>query len=125
MPAPRARTNYHFCTGDGINSGDAGLDNPADGAFVLGLRSRSPRSSTGSSGTVAASEQLLGTAASVATSSTSQPSDVRRGRAITSAALSLVAVDLPPLSPRRPVGVSTRATVGGTETTGARSTTIT
>ncbi len=84
---PSGATSYHFCTGDGINSGDAGQYNPADGAFVLGPPQTLATIVDGSSGTVAASEQLLGTAAGGATSSTSQPRDVRRGRAITAAAL--------------------------------------
>jgi prepilin-type N-terminal cleavage/methylation domain-containing protein/prepilin-type processing-associated H-X9-DG protein len=60
-------TNYHFCTGDGSPGrpvpGDAGAANPANGAFVLGPPQSLATISDGSSGTVAASEQLLGPAA--------------------------------------------------------------
>ena len=60
-------TNYHFCTGDGSPGsavpGDAGATVPAKGAFVLGRAQSMAAIRDGSSGTAAASEQLLGTAA--------------------------------------------------------------
>ena len=60
-------TNYHFCTGNGspnsANPGDAGLTVPANGAFVLGQAQSLSTITDGSSGTVAGSEQLIGTAA--------------------------------------------------------------
>ncbi len=80
-------TNYHFCTGDGQpgsgNVGDAGDPTngarPADGAFILGPPQTMATILDGSSGTVAASEQLIGPASGTTTTSASQPQDARRG----------------------------------------------
>ncbi len=59
-------SNYQFCTGDGspgsANPGDAGVTVPANGAFVLGPPQSAATITDGLSGTVAASEQLIGTA---------------------------------------------------------------
>ncbi len=52
-------TNYAFCAGSGINGGDA---TSADGPFILGPSIRVAAITDGTSGTVAASEQLLGIA---------------------------------------------------------------
>jgi len=87
-------TNYHFCTGDGspnsVNIGDAGLTVPANGAFVLGPPQSIASITDGSSGTAAASEQLIGTAAGGASTQTGAtlPLDVRRAAAIGSTPLS-------------------------------------
>jgi prepilin-type processing-associated H-X9-DG protein len=83
-------SNYHFCTGDGqpgtnyvgdagdpINSG--GAARPADGVFILGPPQSIASISDGSSNTVAGAEQLIGPAAGTATTSTTVPSDPRRG----------------------------------------------
>jgi prepilin-type N-terminal cleavage/methylation domain-containing protein/prepilin-type processing-associated H-X9-DG protein len=80
-------SNYHFCTGDGqpgsAHVGDAGnLDNgavPANGAFIIGPPQSMASIVDGSSNTVAASEQLIGPAAGTTTTSTTAPSDLRRG----------------------------------------------
>jgi prepilin-type N-terminal cleavage/methylation domain-containing protein/prepilin-type processing-associated H-X9-DG protein len=61
-PAPSADsgpTNYAFCTGDGSGGGDA---TGANGPFILGPSLSLADVVDGSSGTVAASEQLLGIA---------------------------------------------------------------
>ncbi len=87
-------SNYHFCTGDGsplsANPGDAGLTVPANGAFVLGRPQSIATIIDGSSGTVAASEQLIGPAAggvSTQSSASPFPQDVRRAAAISSTPL--------------------------------------
>ena len=82
-------SNYHFCTGDGQpgsgNVGDAG--NPdkgavqADGSFILGPPQSMSTITDGSSGTIAASEQLIGPASGTTTTIAGTgppPSDVRR-----------------------------------------------
>jgi prepilin-type processing-associated H-X9-DG protein len=57
-PAPESGpTNYAFCTGDGSGGGEA---RDANGAFVLGPAHSLADLTDGSSGTAAASEQLLG-----------------------------------------------------------------
>ncbi len=78
-------TNYHFSTGDGstgsANPGDAGLTVPGNGAFVLGPAHSLASLTDGSSGTVAASEGLLGPAAGGASSQSGalpRPGDLRR-----------------------------------------------
>src|SRR5262249_4901130 len=53
-------TSYAFCSGDGSNAGDA---TGANGTFILPDPQSLATIGDGSSGTVAASEQLLGTAA--------------------------------------------------------------
>lgn len=61
-PAPMVNsgpTNYAFCSGTGINGGDA---TAADGSFVLGPAVRLADITDGMSQTVMASEQLLGIA---------------------------------------------------------------
>ncbi|MFO0952068.1 MAG: DUF1559 domain-containing protein [Isosphaeraceae bacterium] len=119
-------TNYQFCTGDGspnsANIGDAGLTVPANGAFVLGPAQSVATIVDGSSGTAAASEQLIGTAAggaSTVAGGTTLPADVRRAAAIGS-----TPCPTPAVRPRA-AGGSTRATAGGTATSGARSITTT
>ena len=83
-------TNYHFCTGDGQpgsgHVGDAGYPGngaqTADGAFVLGRAQSIATVLDGSSGTVAASEQLIGPASGSTTSvagAAGIPQDPRRG----------------------------------------------
>ncbi|WP_165245101.1 DUF1559 family PulG-like putative transporter [Paludisphaera soli] len=86
--------NYQFCTGDGspgsANPGDAGVTVQPNGAFILGPPQSASSISDGLSGTVAASEQLIGLAgggASTVTSAT-PPGDVRRAAAIGSTPLS-------------------------------------
>ncbi|SIO57915.1 prepilin-type N-terminal cleavage/methylation domain-containing protein/prepilin-type processing-associated H-X9-DG domain-containing protein [Singulisphaera sp. GP187] len=88
-------SNYQFCTGDGsplsANPGDAGVTVPANGAFVLGPAQSIATITDGSSGTVAASEQLIGSAAggaSTQSGATPRPPDVRRAAAIGSTPLS-------------------------------------
>jgi len=87
-------TNYHFCTGDGspgsANPGDVGLTVPANGAFILGPPQSMASITDGSSGTAAASEQLIGPANGGASTQTgaSLPPDVRRSAAIGSTPLS-------------------------------------
>jgi prepilin-type N-terminal cleavage/methylation domain-containing protein/prepilin-type processing-associated H-X9-DG protein len=90
-----APTNYHFCTGDGSPGstmpGDAGATVPAKGVFVLGAAQSIAKIRDGSSNTVAASEQLIGTAAagpSTVSGGTTLPADVRRAAAIGSTPLS-------------------------------------
>jgi prepilin-type N-terminal cleavage/methylation domain-containing protein/prepilin-type processing-associated H-X9-DG protein len=61
-PAPAddsGPTNYAFCTGDGSNGGEA---TGANGAFILGPALSVAHITDGTSGTAAASEQLLGIA---------------------------------------------------------------
>ena len=61
-PAPAADsgpTNYAFCTGAGLNGGDA---TNADGAFILGQPQSAASLTDGMSQTAAASEQSLGIA---------------------------------------------------------------
>ena len=80
-------TNYHFCTGDGQpgsgHVGDAGNPtngaSPANGAFILGPPQSMATILDGSSGTIAASEQLIGPAAGTVTTSVNLPQDKRRG----------------------------------------------
>lgn len=88
-------SNYQFCTGDGspgsANPGDAGVIVPANGAFVLGPAQSMATLTDGSSGTVAASEQLIGPAAGGASTQSGAaplPRDVRRAAAIGSTPLS-------------------------------------
>ncbi|MBX6315469.1 MAG: DUF1559 domain-containing protein [Isosphaeraceae bacterium] len=88
-------SNYQFCTGDGspgsVNPGDAGETVAANGAFVLGPAQSLASITDGSSGTVAASEQLIGPAAGGAATrngATPLPQDVRRAAAIGSTPLS-------------------------------------
>ena len=87
-------TNYQFCTGDGspnsANIGDVGLTVAANGAFVLGPPQSIATITDGSSGTAAASEQLIGTANGGAStvSGPAPPQDVRRAAAIGSTPLS-------------------------------------
>ena len=87
-------TNYHFSTGDGspgsANPGDAGLTVAANGAFVLGPAQSMATITDGSSGTAAASEQLLGPAGGGASTTglSPHPSDLRRAAAIGSTPLS-------------------------------------
>ncbi|MDX2038946.1 MAG: DUF1559 domain-containing protein [Isosphaeraceae bacterium] len=87
-------TNYHFCTGDGspasANPGDAGLSVPANGAFILGPPQSVATITDGTSGTVAASEQLLGMAAGGPSTVTGAvpPGERRRAAAIGSRPLS-------------------------------------
>jgi prepilin-type N-terminal cleavage/methylation domain-containing protein/prepilin-type processing-associated H-X9-DG protein len=89
-----APTNYHFSTGDGSPGaavpGDAGASVRANGAFVLGPPQSIATIRDGSSNTVAASEQLIGTAAGGASTITggALPEDVRRAAAIGSTPLS-------------------------------------
>jgi prepilin-type processing-associated H-X9-DG protein len=87
--------NYQFCTGDGSPGGaipgDAGVTFPANGAFVLGPAQTMATITDGSSGTVAASEQLIGPAAggaSTQSGATPMPQDVRRAAAVGSTPLS-------------------------------------
>ncbi len=69
-------SNYVFCTGDGVNSGDA---TNARGTFILEYPQSIASITDGSSNTVAASEQLLGQAGpSSQSSATPLPMDVRR-----------------------------------------------
>ena len=70
-----APSNYMFSTGDGSNSGDA---TEANGAFILGRPQSMASITDGSSGTIAGSEQLLGTAAGDQSSPTPLPPDPRR-----------------------------------------------
>ncbi|MDG3003798.1 DUF1559 domain-containing protein [Paludisphaera mucosa] len=87
-------SNYQFCTGDGspgtANPGDAGLTVAANGAFLLGPPQSASSVVDGSSGTVAASEQLIGSAGGGASTRTgpTPPADVRRAAAIGSTPLS-------------------------------------
>ncbi|QDV32826.1 DUF1559 domain-containing protein [Tautonia plasticadhaerens] len=78
-------SNYHFSTGDGspnsANPGDAGQKVPANGAFVLGRPQTAATIRDGLSGTVAASEQLIGPGGST------PPSDTRLAAAIGSTPL--------------------------------------
>lgn len=82
-------SNYQFSSGDGsptsANPGDAGLTVPANGAFILGPPQSAATITDGSSGTVAASEQLLGPGGS------GRPRDLRRGAAIGSTPLPSIA----------------------------------
>ena len=87
-------SNYHFCTGDGspgsANPGDAGSTVPANGAFVLGPPQSLATIVDGSSGTAAASEQLIGPAVGTTTtqsSTTPMPQDMRRAAAISTTPL--------------------------------------
>jgi prepilin-type N-terminal cleavage/methylation domain-containing protein/prepilin-type processing-associated H-X9-DG protein len=87
---PSGPSNYQFCTGDGspgsANPGDVGLTVQANGVFILGPPQSIATILDGSSGTVAASEQLIGPAAggaSTQSSATPRPHDVRRAAAIT------------------------------------------
>ena len=87
-------SNYQFCTGDGSPGsnvlGDAGATVAANGAFVLGAPQSIGTITDGSSNTVAASEQLIGTAnggASTVSGGANRPQDVRRGAAISPAPL--------------------------------------
>ncbi len=76
-------TNYAFCTGDGAGGGDAA---GANGAFILGPAIRFADLADGSSGTVAATEQLLGIAGPYSqTSPTPVPQPVDRAFARVSA----------------------------------------
>ncbi|AMV38634.1 DUF1559 domain-containing protein [Planctomyces sp. SH-PL62] len=87
-------SNYQFCTGDGspgsATPGDAGLSVGANGAFVLGPPQSASSISDGLSGTIAASEQLIGTAGGGAATvvGANPPVDVRRAAAIGSTPLS-------------------------------------
>ncbi len=87
-------TNYQFCAGDGspgsVRPGDAGETVPANGVFVLGPPRSAATITDGLSGTVAASEQLIGTAAGGPSTSVGYtPSgEVRRLAAIGSTPLS-------------------------------------
>lgn len=88
-------SNYQFSTGDGapgsLNPGDAGLMVQANGPFILGRPHSIASITDGSSGTVAAAEQLLGPAgggASTQNGLTPLPRDVRRAAAIGSTPLS-------------------------------------
>jgi prepilin-type processing-associated H-X9-DG protein len=59
-PVPdSAPVNYVFCTGDGVNGGEA---TGANGAFILGRPQSMATIRDGASNTVAASEQVLGLA---------------------------------------------------------------
>jgi prepilin-type N-terminal cleavage/methylation domain-containing protein/prepilin-type processing-associated H-X9-DG protein len=87
-------TNYQFCSGDGspgtANPGDAGLSVPASGAFVLGAAQSVATVTDGTSGTAAASEQLLGPAnggGSTVSGPTRPACDFRRVAAMTPAPL--------------------------------------
>jgi prepilin-type N-terminal cleavage/methylation domain-containing protein/prepilin-type processing-associated H-X9-DG protein len=87
-------SNYQFCTGDGspnsVLPGDAGATVPANGAFVLGPAQSVATLVDGSSNTVAASEQLIGTAAggsSTITGDANSQVDKRRAAAIASTPL--------------------------------------
>ncbi len=87
--------NYQFCTGDGsplsVNPGDVGVTVVPNGAFILGPPQSIASISDGSSGTIAASEQLIGTAgggAATQSGATPMPQDVRRAAAIGSTPLS-------------------------------------
>ncbi|WP_165227549.1 DUF1559 domain-containing protein [Aquisphaera insulae] len=87
-------SNYQFCTGDGspnsTNPGDAGVTVAAGGPFVLGRAVSMAAIIDGSSGTAAASEQLIGPAgggASTQGTPTPRPPDVRRAAAIGSTPL--------------------------------------
>jgi prepilin-type N-terminal cleavage/methylation domain-containing protein/prepilin-type processing-associated H-X9-DG protein len=82
-------SNYHFCTGDGgPGSGHVGgAGNPdngavqANGAFILGPPQSIATITDGSSGTVAASEGLIGPASGTTTTTAGalpMPADVRR-----------------------------------------------
>jgi len=89
-------SNYHFCSGDGsiLSSvpGDAGLTVPANGVFVIGPAFSVGSIVDGSSNTVAASEQLIGTAAggpSTVSGATGFTGDRRRAASVVSAPLSL------------------------------------
>jgi prepilin-type N-terminal cleavage/methylation domain-containing protein/prepilin-type processing-associated H-X9-DG protein len=78
-PAPdpdSGPTNYVFCTGDGSGGGDA---TGANGVFVLGPARSLADILDGSGGTVAASEQLLGTPGPYSqTTPTPIPADLAR-----------------------------------------------
>jgi len=84
-PAPdptSGPTNYAFNAGDGVNgsaSPPTGDPTGANGAFILGPPQSLATITDGSSSTVAASEQLLGTPGP--TSSPTRPGDVRRAMA--------------------------------------------
>lgn len=86
--------NYQFCTGDGspssVNPGDAGEKVKPNGAFLLGPPQSIGSIADGSSGTVAASEQLIGSAGGGASTQTGglPPGDARRAAAIGSTPLS-------------------------------------
>ena len=90
-------TNYPFCTGDGQpgsgHVGDAGDPTngagPADGAFILGPPQSVATILDGSSQTIAASEQLIGTAARTATTTANRPGNVGR------AAIAVATIPLP------------------------------
>jgi len=88
------QANYQFCAGDGsplsANPGDAGVTVKPNGAFILGPPQSIASITDGSSGTVAASEQLIGPAGGGASTQTggAPPTDVRRAAAIGSTPLS-------------------------------------
>ena len=81
-PAPIAGsgpTNYAFCSGSGINGGDA---TGADGLFILGLARNFADLLDGSSSTVAASETLLGIAGGSYTQTSPTPVPRPQARAM-------------------------------------------
>jgi prepilin-type N-terminal cleavage/methylation domain-containing protein/prepilin-type processing-associated H-X9-DG protein len=67
--------NYVFCSGDGSNGGEA---TGANGAFILGPPQSIASIRDGSSSTVAASEQVLGTGPSTQAAATPTPTSVTR-----------------------------------------------
>ncbi len=100
-PAPFADSgpcNYVFCTGDGSNGGDA---TGANGTFILGPAVSMADITDGSSGTVAASEQLLGIAGPY-TQTTPTPVPMPTVRAFSRVAA--VPLTDGACSPRAPVG---------------------
>ena len=78
-------TNYIFCSGDGSNGGDAGEANVPTGTFHIGRSESIASLGDGSSTTVAASEQLLGTGPGTQSTATPLPNDPRRAVARVSA----------------------------------------
>lgn len=93
---PSGPGNYHFCTGDGSLAssvpGDAGAAVPANGVFVLGPAYAVGSVIDGSSNTVAASEQLIGSASggpATMAGATAYMGERRRAAAVVAAPLSL------------------------------------
>jgi prepilin-type N-terminal cleavage/methylation domain-containing protein/prepilin-type processing-associated H-X9-DG protein len=73
-----APTNYAFCTGDGGNGGDA---TGAPGVFLLERAVTIAAITDGTSGTIAASESLLGTSTAAVPAGGAVPADPRRAMA--------------------------------------------
>ena len=70
MPQPLAPTNYAFCQGTGLTTGQTGwLGSPfnADGVFYAQIATKIVQISDGTSNTVGASERILGTGSEMGT----------------------------------------------------------